>query len=291
MQSTKAEENVGLSVVIATLGGACLEHTIASLMAGSAVPDEVLICIPESHIQNVSSFSSEVIKIIVTEVRGQVKQRAYGFTQARFPLVMQLDDDILLERDSISNMIQYLLQLGKGNVIGPVYYGTLSKKCIHALKTGITAIPKNLFDYLICAAPWGKKKMGRVSAIGLNYGVDDQYCAESLKQTDWMPGGCVLSFKEELILQDFFPFSGKAYCEDIFHSFYRKQAGINSWVAQGIKVYIEEPEPEFSPEVVDKVIQIRRQLLQLIKGPQWRLTFYEFFCRMRSYFYTKGAKA
>ena len=288
MQNTNEGEKIGLSVVIATLGGAWLEHTIVSLMSSSAVPDEVLICIPESHEQNVRSLETDVVKIVVTKVKGQVKQRAFGFTRVRFPLVLQLDDDILLEKDTISNMVQYLLQLGKGNVLGPVYYGSQSKLCIHALKTGIAAFPKNLFDWLICAAPWGIKKMGRVSRIGLNYGVDGQYCEEPLKQTDWLPGGCVLSFKEDLVLEDFFPFMGKAYCEDLYHSFFRRQAGTRSWVAAKVKVFIEKPEPEFSRQAVEKVITIRRHYLTLIKGPKWRLFLYEIFCRLRSRFYERS---
>ncbi len=283
MQNEK--EKIGLSVVIATLGGAWLEHTIASLMESSVAPDEILICIPESHVQHVRSLESDVVKIIATEVKGQVKQRAYGFTRVTFPLVMQLDDDILLEKDAILHMVYFLQQLGSRNVIGPIYFSSQSRQCIHALKTGLSAIPKNLFDWLICAAPWGIKKMGIVSAIGLNYGVDDQYCTDPLKQTDWLPGGCVLSFKDDLILEDFFPFTGKAYCEDVYHSFFRKQAGTKSWVATRVKVFIEKPEPEFSKLAVEKVITIRRYYLSLISGPQWRLFLYETFCRLRSRFY------
>lgn len=287
--SSSIETNTGLSVVIATLGGAWLQKTIDSLLSGSKVPEEILICIPEGHAHNVESLASDVVKVIATEVKGQVKQRAYGFTKVSQPLVLQLDDDILLEKDALQNMVHHLLRLGKGNVIGPVYYGQKSNRCIHALQTGFSALPKNLFDCLICAAPWGTKKMGVVTSIGLNYGVDDHFCKEEFKRTEWIPGGCVLSFKEDLVLQDFFPFTGKAYCEDIYHSFFRTQAGTRLWVAPRIKVFIEEPEPEFSKNAVEKVIAIRRYFLKLINGPQWRLSLYELFCRIRSMLYT-GAK-
>ena len=276
--------NIKLSVVIATLGGDCLKQTIQSLLSGLIIPDEILICIPDTHSQNATPFSSSIVKVIATEVKGQVKQRAYGFTQTKYPLVLQLDDDILLEKDTIKEMIGFLKSLGKGNVVAPIYYGQRSGICIHALRNGFI---KNLFDFFICAAPWGVKKMGIVSKIGLNYGVDNTFCTESLQHCDWIPGGCVLSFKEDLVLQDFFPFTGKAYCEDIYHSFFRKQAGTKLWVATGIKVFIEEPEPEFSPAAVEKVIAIRRYFIKLIKGPQWRLSIYEIFCRMRSKRYAK----
>src|ERR1700753_3022901 len=90
-----------ISVVIATLGGDSLSGTIASLMNGSKPPAEILICIPAAHAGKVSALASDVVKIIPTEVKGQVKQRAFGFTQAKYPLVMQLDDDILFEKETL----------------------------------------------------------------------------------------------------------------------------------------------------------------------------------------------
>ena len=281
----------GLSVVIATLGGAWLSKTIDSLMSGSVKPDEILICIPEAYAVHAEPFASAIVKVVATEVKGQVRQRAYGFTQVKYGWVLQLDDDILLEHDTLSNLIVQLEQLGRKNVVSPVYYATGSRTCIHSLATGYRAFWKNLFDYIICAAPWGRAKMGVVTRIGINYGVDDRFCEGELKETDWVPGGCVLSFREDLIKNDFFPFEGKAYCEDLYHSLYRRKAGIRLWVAPRIKVYIDQPEFEFSKNAVEKVIAIRRYYLNLIKGPQWRLIFYEIFCRLRSRFYSQQAKA
>jgi glycosyltransferase involved in cell wall biosynthesis len=272
-----------VSVVIATLGGPLLSVTIDSLMSGSKVPAEILICIPVDHAHKVTKLASDTVKIIATEVRGQVKQRAYGFTQAVHALVLQLDDDILLEKDALFILTEHIRQLGKGNVVGPVYYGQTTNRCIHELQRGLL---KNIFDSLICAAPWDKNKMGVVTGIGLNYGVDDFFCKEELKQTDWLPGGCVLSYREDLVLDDFFPFAGKAYCEDIFHSYYRTSRGIRSWVATRVRVYIEEPVPEFGSDAIKKVISIRRHFLKLIQGPKWRLRLYELFSRIRGNIYS-----
>jgi glycosyltransferase involved in cell wall biosynthesis len=276
--------HTGLSVVIATLGDVWVERTIDSLLNSSVIPDEILICIPDDREANVAHLRTDVVKVILTGVKGQVKQRAVGFRRARHSLVMQLDDDILLEKETISKLVTDIQQLGKGNVISPVYYGKKTGKCIHQLPTGML---KNVFDVIICDAKWGKQKMGTVTPTGINYGVDDMLCKTELMQTQWLPGGCVLSFREDLIMDDFFPFEGKAYCEDIFHSFYRKQEKIKMWVASRVKVFIDEPEPEFSKNAVEKVIRIRRKYLSLINGPQWRLFLYELFCRIRSKVYER----
>lgn len=272
----------GLTVVIATLGGEWIKNTIDSLLTGSTVPDEILICIPEAYADNVKQLATQTVKIISTEVKGQVRQRAVGFKSAACPLVLQLDDDILLEKDTIHNLIEYIQQLGKGNVIAPAYYGKNSHTCIHTMLQGFAGFKKDLFDSIVCAAPWGQKKMGVVTNIGINYGVDDALCTKELMQTQWLPGGCVLSFKEDLVTNDFFPFEGKAYCEDVYHSFFRRLAKTKMWVAKKIRVYIDEPEPEFSRAAVEKVILIRRKYLSLINGPEWRLFLYEVFCRIRS---------
>lgn len=283
MNKTKPEEQkgIGVSVIIATLGGEWICNTVDSILAGSFVPSEILICIPFDYAHKTTHLATNIVKIISTEIKGQVNQRAFGFTKVSYPLVLQLDDDILLEKDTLLQLVKKITVLGKGNVTGPVYYGQHTNLCIHQLQSGLF---KNLFDYIICAAPWGIRKMGKVTSLGINYGVDDALCKEELFQTDWLPGGCVLSYKEDLVLDQFFPFTGKAYCEDVFHSYYRSLAKTKSWVVTGVKVFIDEPIPEFKKEVVEKVIAIRRKYLQLIDGPQWRLSFYELFCRIRSRF-------
>ena len=276
------DQKPGLSVVIATLGDPWVQKTIDSLMQGSMVPDEILICIPDEREPRVASLANDIVKIVLTGVKGQVKQRAVGFQRSAYPLVLQLDDDILLEKDTIRNLVNHIRQLGKGNVIAPAYYGKQSGKCIHELQNGFF---KNLFDVVVCAANWGEKKMGTVTAIGINYGIDDSLCKMELVQTQWLSGGCVLSFSEDLVTDNFFPFEGKAYCEDVYHSYYRSVAGIKMWVAAKEKVFIDQPELEFSKAAVEKVIKIRRRYLEMIHGPQWRLSFYELFCRIRSKLY------
>lgn len=269
----------GISVVIATLGGESLSQTIDVLMQGDLVPREILICIPAAHAYKAAHLVNDVVKVITTEVKGQVKQRAYGFSLVQHPLVVQLDDDILLEPGTLLRLAGYLFQLGSGNAIAPVYYNRDTHTCIHALQNGFV---KNCFDVLVCGAPWGKAKMGVVTSIGLNYGVDDAFCKEELKQVDWLPGACVMCYKEDLVTEDFFPFTGKAYSEDIYQSYYRKQKGVSLWVATKLRAYIDQPLLEFGKEAIEKKIRIRRKYVHMINGPLWRLRIYEWFMRMRS---------
>lgn len=275
-----------LSVIIATLGGESLNATIHSLMTGTLLPDEILVCIPEVYADRVNHLTDHIVTIVPTLVKGQVQQRSVGFKKAAHELVMQLDDDMLFEKDGVEKLVQCLHKLGHGHVVGPVYYGIESQLCIHRMQTGLPALPKNLFDWLFCAAPWGIKKMGKVTAIGINYGVDDTKCAAAMMPVDWLPGGCVLSFRQDLVLNDYFPFEGKAYCEDIFLSYHRSLANTRSWVTTKIKIFTAETPADFSRKTVKKIIAIRRHYLRLIHGPQWRLFLYERICLLRSWFHT-----
>lgn len=271
--------NPTVSVVIATLGGDSLEHTIANILGGNFCPDEILICIPDSHAARAEGLANDKVKVIATEVKGQVKQRAYGFSLVKSDMALQLDDDIVLEKDTLQQMVTQLQALGKGNVVGPVYYNRNTHKCIHALQNGFV---KNCFDVLICGAPWGKRKMGVVTSIGLNYGVDPAYVTEELKPVTWLPGGCVLSYTTDLVTEDFFPFTGKAYSEDIYHSYYRRKKGIGHWVATRAAAYIDQPLLEFGAQAIEKKIEIRKTYVRMTDGPQWRLRIYEWFMRTRS---------
>ena len=74
--------------------------------------------------------------------------------------------------------------------------------------------------------------MGCISKIGTNYGVDVNYMNSNLKETEWIPGGCVLHYNKSTIKENFFPFSGKAFCEDLMHSFLLRENSIKLWVCK-----------------------------------------------------------
>jgi hypothetical protein len=279
----EGNSHIGVSVVIATLGGDCLAKTIDALMTGSLAPGEILICIPTEHAHKTAQLATDIVKILAIDIRGQVKQRAYGFTQVKYDMVLQLDDDTHVEEHSLRDMVTALAELGPGNAIGPIYYGPHTGTCNHPLQNGFV---KNIFDMVICAAPWGKKKMGALTSIGLNYGIDDRYADKDLVEVDWLPGACALAYKNELVIEDYFPFPGKAYCEDIIHSFFKKQKGTRLWIATNTRVLTDEPVSRLDKSIIDKEIPIRRYYVSLSNGPIWRLSIYEAFCKVRSFFYS-----
>ena len=277
-----------ISVVIPTLGGDCLRSTIEQLNRGTVVPVEILVCIPEEEAYRVAHLPFPNVRVVKTHCRGQVAQRATGFQQAQQSMVMQLDDDIFLEEGSLRILADTLCLLGQGNALAPVYYEVATGHCIHELADGIQGFLRSLYYYVICGSPWGVKRMGAVTAVGLSFGVDSSHCDENPFETQWLPGGCVLCFKDDLIMEKFFPYSGKAYGEDLIHSFLRTKSGTRHWVIPGAKCSIDAPEPELSPLSISAQVKARRYFVRLSGGSVWRLALYESFSALKRALSGKG---
>jgi glycosyltransferase involved in cell wall biosynthesis len=231
-----------ISVVIATLGGDSLRTTIQQLNNGTVVPTEILVCVPQENAGNVANLNYNNIHIIQTSVRGQVAQRAIGFQRASFPFVLQVDDDVQFQRDTIETLINNLNILGPGNAVAPIYIDINTEQYIHRHPAGIVGFVKNVGATVICGARWGKKRMGTISLAGINYGVDGGLMTVERKEVEWVPGGCVLHYRSGLIQENFFPFSGKAFCEDLIHCCLLQKNGIHLWVVRDAICKIDPPD-------------------------------------------------
>lgn len=265
-----------VSVIVPTLGGDCLRGTIEQLNCGTIVPTEILVCIPEEEAFRVAHLSFPNVRILKTSCRGQVAQRAIGFQQAQQPLVLQLDDDVMLQENSLQVLANTLYSLGHGNALAPVYYDTATGRCIHELFGGGQGFLRNLYYSVVCGSSWGVKRMGTVTAAGLSFGVDGAHCGEKPFDVQWLPGGCVLCFREDLITENFFPYPGKAYCEDLIHSFLRIKHGVQHRVLAKAKCLIDMPEPELARPSILAQRKAPRYFVRLSEGDLWRLALYDF---------------
>ena len=57
------------------------------------------------------------------------------------------------------------------------------------------------------------------------------------KEVDWLPGGLIFLKKDYVILDSYFPFKGKAYCEDLIHSYILRSRGIKLIIYYNYKCY------------------------------------------------------
>jgi glycosyltransferase involved in cell wall biosynthesis len=216
-------ERAMVSVVIPTLGGESVWETIECLNSGTLVPEEILLCIPETETHRVNGRVVPNVTILPTTCRGQVAQRARGFRAARSPLVLQLDDDIMLDRDCLERLVEFL-GTETGLAVGPELYDRATGRYRSFLArdpTTKTGVAESIL-YWVINGPAGYQP-GQIGRAGINMGVPQSGDYRGLA---WLPGGCVLHRREELELSDFYPFPGKAFAEDLFHSALLTRKGI-----------------------------------------------------------------
>jgi len=202
-----------VSVVIPTLGGESIRETIHEINNGTVIPAEILVCIPADEAHRVEGLSAPNVRILRTDCRGQVAQRARGFRAARSPLVLQLDDDILLERHCLERLVEFILA-APGTAVAPALYDRTSGEYRSYL------VPNGkltLFDRLFYWVANGRAgfQPGNIGLAGANMGVPQ---SGDWRDLAWLPGGCVLHERARLVLSDFYTFGGKAFAEDLFHS-------------------------------------------------------------------------
>jgi hypothetical protein len=178
--------NQSITVVIASLGGDCLYQTIFHLNQGSLIPDEILICVPEECAHKIDFSNSFNVRVISTPFRGQVAQRAFGFNIANGDLVMQLDDDISLHENCMSELVKFIL-MNPRSAVAPMLYDNKSR-LYHS-----SHAPKNMksikvFERILFFSANGFKgyQPGKISLSGVGMGLPEE--PGSWDELDWLPG-------------------------------------------------------------------------------------------------------
>lgn len=208
-----------MTVVMATLGGDTLNGTIEQLNRGSVVPAEILVCIPEQEVPHVANLLFPNVRVIFTKCRGQVAQRAIGFQNASHDVVMHLDDDIIVDENCVAYLLQTLIKYGTHVAVAPALLDRSSSKIPRMNDTML-----RIFYFLVNGR--AGYQMGAVSRAGTEFGYDPSLIKEGVHDVEWVPGGCVIHFRENLIKENFFPYEGKAYCEDLLHSYHLIKKGV-----------------------------------------------------------------
>ena len=235
-----------LSIVITTLGTNDLVNLIECIYKDLDVNSdfEILITIPKDKKISFSPHQYKNLKIISTYFPGQVNQRTLGFKSTSKDYVLQIDDDVEISSENIFNLIQKLNNLDINSAISPVFFNKYNKnKCIYELKnSNLILLLKNILTYIICKSKWGIKRSGTLTILGTNYGVDyNSFNNKKIMEVDWLPGGCILHNKSNLHTYDYYPFKGKAYCEDLIHSSILKKNNIKLYVCKDAICYTDLP--------------------------------------------------
>lgn len=225
-----------MTVVIATLGGSQLKQTIGSINSGSIVPAEILVCIPDHEASKVSTLSYSNVQVIITECRGQVAQRVAGFRKASHDIVMQLDDDALLSESCIQYLLESLAALGDRVAVAPALLHIVTGESVYRRSHRLSVV-EAVYHWLMNGS--AGYQPGRIDKAGAPVGIDPMAHDKSTHDVEWAAGGCLMHRKANLVVTDFYPFKGKAYCEDIIHSCLLRNSGVNLVVDTRARCYLE----------------------------------------------------
>lgn len=268
-----------VSVVIPTLGDDCLKQTINQLNSGTLIPDEILICIPQENANKVNNLIFENIKILKTSFRGQVAQRAYGFERVSNGLVLQLDDDIHLKEDCLEKLVTFIHK-HPGSAVGPKFIDRNNSKYhsyLYKDKKDSTFLEKLSFYILN-----GNKgcQPAALSKAGIYMGIPEK--PDDWLEAGWLPGGCILHQKENLVLINYYPVTGKAYWEDLFHADYLREKGVLMHRVGGAECTVDfsgnkQMKSSFFIREFLKVLKISNLYVQKNKISPFRITIFHFY--------------
>ncbi|OUW34655.1 MAG: hypothetical protein CBD39_02825 [Flavobacteriaceae bacterium TMED179] len=210
-----------ISVVIPTIGNRNLFPTLLSLKNSSIKIDEIIISAPTQNKLDKNELQKiKNVRIHISKFRGQVIQRIEGFKITNCDIVVQLDDDIILEKYCLELLYEEIKNKSDTS-ISPNLIDSVSNRSIYLEKKGLK---KYLFNKIMGFN--SDEKRGKIGLGGFQYYPVLNFNSNILLDSEWLVGGCVMHHKKNLILSNYFSFNGKAYCEDLFHSIELKKRGV-----------------------------------------------------------------
>ncbi len=210
-----------ISIVIATLGGEELKDAVLTANRGTTVPREILICLPPNA-PELDFPGIENVRVLRATARGQVAQRLFGFQNARCPLVLQMDDDVQLETRCLETLARAMMEKGHRASVGPSLHIRSTGKYAYSPPDLKSRASRRMYRILNGSRGFVS---GRISLSGFNFAII--HGADDLQRVDWLPGGCLMHWRENLVKENYYPFEGKAYAEDLFHSYALTSAGLS----------------------------------------------------------------
>ncbi len=271
-----------ISIVIPTIGNRNLTDTLNSIYQSSLKAEEVILSIPQDTFLDKNKFNHfKNLKIIKSRVKGQVAQRIEGFKVAKNDIVVQLDDDIILERECLKLMLAFIKR-NNNSAVSAHFYDIANRKSIY---DKLNTKKYNFLNYIMNGSKVGIS--GIITRSGFetypNFNFDKKVIS-----SEWIPGGCVMHQKKNLVLSNFFPYTGKAYCEDLFHSIALKKNNIKLYYHKNAKAFLEIENIKSNFKIYIKHLradfQIRKKLVEQNKLSKSRM-YLVYIIRTISYFF------
>lgn len=259
-----------ISVVIASLGGESLLRVIDCLKEQTIKLTEIIVVVPVTEDTVIKSNLTELkrrsVLVIQTQEKGQVSQRSVGLSQASGSIIIQLDDDVEFNKGTIKELVDAHIYLGPDSVIGPALYSTKTRQYIFHRSSFLSEL---VHRFLSGHRP--EQRSGKLTDFGIGYGVDLPLVVGPYTPVEWLPGAAVLCSKSTLVKDNYFPFPGRAYSEDLIHSFLWRQRGGKMYFCARTRMFMDHDADNFDWAAITGELKAKMCLVRLMQGSQVKL--------------------
>lgn len=269
---------IPLSVVIPTIGRDVLYECLSVIENWGSSPKEVIVVLPSDSSFSLKSYKSKLILKQFRSPKGQVNQRTFGFHKSTGEFVLQLDDDVLLHGEVIELMIDRLRQ-SNDLAIGPIWYAVSSRQPFFKAPTHrLTRAKDAVLARLLGSTGTFQSRMGRISSSGVPFPVDPTLMSNQTMEVEWLSGGCVLHRRSNLLLENYYPYRGRASHEDLFHSWKLRMRGIKLVVVKDAIVFTYIQNRNTSLSSVLRDLRIQKDFVELANLKKINFHFWVLYC-------------
>ena len=273
-----------LTIVIPTIGERTLINVVHKINSGNKIPQKIIISIYKGKLAKLPReiYNYTNVDILLTKKMGQVHQRCLAFSKVKTKFVMQLDADCFIDYKSIEKLMLFIKN--KKNIcVSPIFLDKKNNLPIHEyIKKNFFLNFFDLIKNLVLGFPIFKNKMGTISKSGTNFGVDGRLINGDFIKVDWTPGGCILHQNKKFLKYDYYPFKGKAYCEDLINSIIFKKNKISIYCLKNAMVKTSYPVFPKDKKNLEKFLKAYSYFAKLHNVSFCRYLFIKLLYRLRS---------
>ena len=228
-----------ISLVIPSINPKKINKIIKKVNKWSIKPSEILFCFPLSLKKKIKKeIQTKKIRIIFSAQRGQVLQRLHAIKYAKHNIILQMDDDVDLKKNCLKQMYKTLVNTKGRNVVGAIVFDHNINDYLYKENLSfLHLILKKFYEGFIMGGNYIKSNMGKITKIGYAFNLNPNSMKSDIVKVDWVNSLC-LSYKKDIIKKNYFPFTGKAYCEDLINSIERNKIGINHLIPKNARFSI-----------------------------------------------------
>ena len=213
-----------VSIVIASVGRDSLNRVISEIDAWPRSPEVIIVSLPNNGCVDLAFTPTTRVCFFRASSRGQVLQRVEAFKRTSSRFVLQLDDDISIDYESLIKLGETLLLDRKCAVGTKIRYDNQSDG-VSKQQSSYRALIQRL-EHTIIGSNSKHFSPGKDTLSGVPIFPDSANFPFELLDVDYVSGGAMLHYQKNLILQNYFPFQGRADYEDLFHCLALRKSGV-----------------------------------------------------------------